>query len=204
VLQLEPTKGNEGKIGQMSKDGKVIYPIEVSHDMGWQKGKKTYDSISGHGLMIGNTTKNVVAFQNFLSSCGACQHHNKKMDGLKTPDVPVLEPQCPKIYTGSLKGMEVKASLDCVNKVWSHAWIEAFISITCINDDATMTRAYFQHSFANLDWKNLPRSTNKEGEPKTGKRNNKGQLGKDHPVIKFLADLSLQVRTFAKYQKWLF
>jgi hypothetical protein len=94
--------------------------------------------------------------------------------------------------------MEAKAALDCVNKVWLHAWIEAFISIICYNNDAT-TRAYLQHCFANLDWKNLPRSTNKKSEPKTGKRNNKGQLGKDHPVIKFLADLSHQVCTFAKY-----
>jgi hypothetical protein len=36
--------------------------------------------------------------------------------------------------------------------------------------------------------------------PKTGKRNNKGKLGKEHPAIKFLADLiSHRVRTFAKY-----
>jgi hypothetical protein len=33
---------------------------------------------------------------------------------------------------------------------------------------------------------------------KTGKKNDKGRLGKDHPAIKFLAYLSHRVRTFAK------
>jgi hypothetical protein len=50
-----------------------------------------------------------------------------------------------------------------------------------------------------LNLKNLPRPRNKKGEPKIGKRNNKGQLGKGHPVIKFLADLSHRVHTFPKY-----
>jgi hypothetical protein len=49
-----------GKIGELHKDGKVRYPVDVSYNMGWQKAKKVYDSISGHGLMIGNATKNVV------------------------------------------------------------------------------------------------------------------------------------------------
>jgi hypothetical protein len=50
-----------GKTGQLGEDGKVRYPIDVSYDMGWQKAK---NSLTGHGLMIGNATKNVVAFQN--------------------------------------------------------------------------------------------------------------------------------------------
>ena len=59
-------KGTMAKVGEMCDDGKVRYLIDVSYDMGWQKAKKTYYSISGHGLMIGNATKNVVTFQNFL------------------------------------------------------------------------------------------------------------------------------------------
>jgi hypothetical protein len=39
----------------------------------------------------------------------------------------------------------------------------------------------------------------KLGEPKTGKQNDKEKLGQDHPIIKFLADLSHRVRTLAKY-----
>jgi hypothetical protein len=185
-------KETMGKIGEMCDDGKVRYPIDVSYDMGWQKAKKTYDSISGHGLMIGNTTKNVVAFQNFSSACGVCARHRKNTNA------PIPEHQCPQNYTGSSKGMEAQAALDCVNQVWSHADIAAFISIICLDDDAT-TRAYLQHCFADLDSKNLPRPKNQKGETKKGKVNDKGKLGRDHPMIKFLADLSHRVRTFAKY-----
>ncbi len=94
--------------------------------------------------------------------------------------------------------MEAQAALDCVNQIWSHDDIEAFVRIICIDDDAS-TKAYLQHSFFDLDSKNLPRPKNKKGEPKTGKKNDKGKLGKDHPIIQFLADLSHRVRTFAKY-----
>jgi hypothetical protein len=93
--------------------------------------------------------------------------------------------------------MEAKAALDCVNQIWSHADIEAFVSIICIDDNAS-TRAYLQHLFTGLDFKNPPRPTNKKGETKTGKQNDKGKLGQDHPVIKFLADLSRIVRTFCE------
>jgi hypothetical protein len=94
--------------------------------------------------------------------------------------------------------MEAKAALNCVEQVWSHKEVSAFISIICIDDDTT-TKAYLQHFFADLLAKKLHRPLNKKGEPKSGKANNKGKLRKDHPVLKFLAGLSHRVRTFAKY-----
>ena len=42
-------------------DGVAKYPCSVSYDMGWQKASKTYDSLSGQGLMIGYRTKRVAA-----------------------------------------------------------------------------------------------------------------------------------------------
>jgi hypothetical protein len=191
-------KETMGKIGVLGEDGGVRFPIDVSYDMGWQKAAKTYDSLSGHGLMIGSVTKAVVCFQNYSKTCGTCERHLKKMIKQKTPDVPCSTHHCPKNHVGSSKGMEAKAALDCVNKVWTHPEIAAFVEIICIDDDAS-TKAYLQHSFADLDSKNLPRPRNKKGEPKTGKRNDKGKLGKEHPSITFLADLSHRVRTFAKY-----
>jgi hypothetical protein len=164
--------------------------------------------------MIGNANKNVVAFKNFSSSCGCCHRHLKaeakkaeddQATNDTTNDIPMPPPTtsvpkhfCPKHYSGSSKGMEAKAALDCVEQVWSHKEVSAFISIICIDDDAT-TKAYLQHSFADLLAKQLPRPLNKKGEPKSGKVNDKGKLQKDHPVIKFLADLSHRVRSFSKY-----
>jgi hypothetical protein len=84
-----------------------------------------------------------VALQNYTSACAFYTGHTKKMEKQKMPDV--LLPDCPQNYTGSSKGMEAKAALDCVNQVWSEADIEAFISMICINNDAT-ARVYLQHS----------------------------------------------------------
>jgi hypothetical protein len=81
------------------------------------------------------------------------------------PTTSVPEHFCPKHYSGSSKGMEAKAALDCVEQVWLHKEVSAFISIICIDDDVT-TKAYLQHSFADLLAKNLPRPLNKKGKDK--------------------------------------
>jgi hypothetical protein len=179
-------------------DGKARYPVSVSYDMGWQKKAKTYDSLSGQGLMIGDRTKRVVCFKNYSKACGFCQKHAKKIQTDKTPDVPVKRHNCPKNHDGSSKGMEAKGALDCLLSVWTHSEICAFIDIVCIDDDAT-TKAYLTHRFEDLDALGLPRPTNTKGEPKTAKADNKGQLPRNHPIIIFLADLCHRVRTFGKY-----
>jgi hypothetical protein len=72
------------------------------------------------------------------------------MEKYETPNVAVREHNCPRNHEGSLKGMEVKVALECVNRVWSSSEIRAFIEIICVDDDAS-TRAYLSHSFADLD-----------------------------------------------------
>jgi hypothetical protein len=47
-------------------NGIAKYLWWVSYDMGWQKASKTYDSLSGQGLMIGYHTKCVIAVQKRL------------------------------------------------------------------------------------------------------------------------------------------
>jgi hypothetical protein len=42
-----------GKVAVLC-DGIAKYPCSVSYDMGWQKASRTYDSLSGQGLMIGH------------------------------------------------------------------------------------------------------------------------------------------------------
>jgi hypothetical protein len=76
--------------------------------------------------------------------------------------------------------------------------VRAFIKVICLDNNAT-TKAYLAHSFVDLDKKGLPRPTTKKGMPKTTARDNKGKLLGLHPVISFLADLSHQVQTYAKY-----
>jgi hypothetical protein len=101
-------------------------------------------------------------------------------------------------HDGSSKGMEAKAALECLMKVWTHNEIAAFIDIICIDDDAP-TKAYLAHSFADLDSQQKPRPTNKKGKPKRSKKDDKGLLPQNHPAIIFPADLCHRVCTFGKY-----
>jgi hypothetical protein len=94
--------------------------------------------------------------------------------------------------------MEAKAALECVFKVWTHKKVSAFIDVICIDDDAS-TKAYLTHTFEELDQLNLARPTNRKGQPKTSKKDNKGKLPPNHPIIEFLANLCHLVRTFGKY-----
>jgi hypothetical protein len=70
-------------------NGTAKYPCSVSYDMGWQKASKTYDSLSGQGLMIGYCTKRVIAVQNYSKVCSICHRHSEAMRKNETPDVPV-------------------------------------------------------------------------------------------------------------------
>jgi hypothetical protein len=187
-----------GKVAVVCDDGKARYPVSVSYDMGWQKAAKTYDSLSGQGLMIGDRTKRVVCYKNYSKACGTCERHARKIEANKTPDLPVNQHDCPRNHDGSSKGMEPLAALDCVNKVWTHEQISAFIEIICLDDDAS-TKAYLSHSFADLDARNMPRPKNSKGKAKKDKRDDKGRLPRNHPAIRFLADLCHRVRTFGKY-----
>jgi hypothetical protein len=71
-------------------DGVAKYPCSVSYDMGWQKASRTYDSLSGQGLMIGERTNRVVAYHNYSKACSVCESHSRLMKKLETPDVPVV------------------------------------------------------------------------------------------------------------------
>jgi hypothetical protein len=68
--------------------------------------------------------------------------------------------------------MEAKAALDCVQQIWTHKEILAFIDIICIDDDAT-TKAYLAHCFKDLLEKGLPYPTTKKGVPKTSTQDDK-------------------------------
>jgi hypothetical protein len=191
-------KQTMGKVTILMENGKAKYPVSVSYNMGWQKAAKTYDSLSRQGLMIGDRTKCVVYYKTFSKACPVCHRHAKQMENNNTLDIPVHLHDCPRNHKGSSKGMKALAALECVKTVWGHSEVAAFINLICIDDDAS-TKAYLTHNFADHDARNLPRPTNRKGEPKTSKRDNKGRLPKDHPPINFLANLCHQVRTFGKY-----
>jgi hypothetical protein len=77
-----------GKVALLC-NGVTKYPCSVPYDMGWQKASKTYDSLSGQGLVIGYCTKLVVALQNCSKVCLICERHSEAMRKNDIPDVAV-------------------------------------------------------------------------------------------------------------------
>jgi hypothetical protein len=176
--------------------------IQSMYHMAWadkRPARLTYNSLSGHGLMIGSRTKRVICSQNYLKKCRKCEIHGRQSAHNKIPaDAPVSKHHCPRNHKGSSKGMEAKAVLECIEKFWLHEEISAFIKVVCIDNDAT-TKAYLCHCFFDLDAKGLPRPTNLKGEPRSSTRDDKGKLFRDHPSLTFLANLCHQIRSFVKY-----
>ncbi len=110
VADFNLKKETLGKVAVLC-DGKAKYPVSVSYDMGWQKAAKTYDSLLGQGLMIGDRTKRVVCYHNYSKLCRMCQWHKRRIEKNKTPNLPVPQHRCPKNHEGSSKGMEAKGAL---------------------------------------------------------------------------------------------
>jgi hypothetical protein len=78
----------------------------------------------------------------------------------ETPDIALGLHNCPQNHKGSLKGMEVKAALECVNRVWSRSETRAFIDIIYIDNDPSR-RAYLSHCCTDLDEMKLPHQATK-------------------------------------------
>ena len=164
-------------------------PVDVSGDGGWQSGGRSYDSISGHTLLIGKRTNKVLAFEHFSKSCMQCSIAQKK-------GIEPKQHHCPKNYTGSSKGMECTGLLNCILKL--HNGHNIKIRKFVIDNDAT-TKAICKHSYRELiragrmeraDW---PRSASGITEKK-----DQGKLPLTHPPILFVADLNHKVRSFGK------
>ena len=121
--------------------------LTVSFDMAWQKrgSGSRYDSLSGHGIMIGCRTKKVIGIIVYAMKCSKCHFASKKC-------VPAEEHDCPLNYVGSSKGMEATAALEMVIDIYTthtgRIYVEAIIS----DDDSTM-RAKVSHETNNVHGK---------------------------------------------------
>jgi hypothetical protein len=166
------------------------YDVDVSGDGGWQTGGRSFDSISGHSMLIGKRFEKIIAFANYAKKCRKCEDAAKK-------ERTVEEHNCPKNYEGSSKGMECFGLMECVLKL--HNEFNICVRKFVLDDDST-TRAYIKHSYQALidagrmnvaDW---PRS--KDGKRK---KTDSGRLPLTHTLIEFIADINHRVRTFGGY-----
>jgi hypothetical protein len=73
VVDTHLNQETMGKEAVLCEDGLLRFPVHISYDMGWQKSSKTYDLLSGHGLMIGSRTK----IQYYSKTCIKCEIQGK-------------------------------------------------------------------------------------------------------------------------------
>ena len=182
-------------------------PLTICYDMGWNKRSSgtRYDSVSGHGVMIGAYTKKVIGYKSMSKECSVCSNFLKKMrikknDNLpETNEEPEDEPkpeahECTKNHQGSSKSMECEAILDLITE----AFLERnFVVGTIVADDDTTMKRTLRHNYKEqvsrgvLDKKNWPK--NKKGKPMAS-----GKLPDLIPPPKFLADFNHRVKSVGR------
>ena len=118
--------------------------LAISFDMAWQKrgSGNCYESLSGHGIMIGCATKKVIGIIVYAMKCTKC-HAAQNMSG------PVEVHDCPLNYVGSSQAMEATAALETVIAIYNDHNGLIFIMAIISDDDSTM-RAKVSHECNNI------------------------------------------------------
>ena len=188
--EVRTTIGEE--LYQKYKKGE-LKPAEVKlvvmYDMGWNKrssGNK-YDSISGHGFLLGGNTRKVINYRCMSKYCRKCflaERTKKKVDH-----------ECPKNHIGSSKSMECEAIFRMVKDAFfNHGYTCGVI----VSDDDSTMKSNLKHSYREKieeglmskdDW-----PKNKQNRPKP----DNGRLPVEIPEPHFLADFNHRVKTVGK------
>ena len=110
--------------------------ISVSFDMGWQKRStgRLYDSISGHGYLIGCRTNNMIAMGVKKKKCSICNKVNK------ADNVPVKAHKCAINWTGASGAMESSLALDLISNISLNSSNRIYVKDMVYDDDSTMRK----------------------------------------------------------------
>ena len=107
--------------------GKVV-ELTAGFDMGWQRRSsgRSYNSLSGHGVLIGEKTDLVLEFGSRIKNCKQCEVNNKR--GV------IKKHDCRMNWGGSSKAMEADLAVELVKK----SNCETFrVSTLICDEDAT-------------------------------------------------------------------
>ena len=106
AMELEVSKSCEEKYGDNdgSNDG-----LTVRYDMGWQRRSswrscRSYNSKSGHGVLIGQATGKILDYGTKISNCKQCERNPSKKHDCRTN------------WHGSSKAMEAQLGVDLVKR----------------------------------------------------------------------------------------
>jgi len=116
--------------------------LTISYDMGWNKrssGHK-YDSMSGHGFVLGGQSKKVLQFRCMSKQCSKCALAAKNKVAPKTHE-------CPKNHEGSSKSMETEAIFRMTKEAFRD--LGYTLSNIIIDDDST-TKSNLKHSWKDM------------------------------------------------------
>ena len=114
--------------------------IAVSYDMGWQKRStgRVYDSISGHGYLIGCRTGKIIGMQVRQTKCKKCQAENSN-------GTPAATHECMVNWDGGSGAMEAAVAMDLIVAVYEKTDGRVHCEVLVSDDDSTM-RSHLQHS----------------------------------------------------------
>ena len=120
---------NSGLIPKEIKELGII----VSYDMGWN-GRSTgrvYDSLSGHGYLIGCLSGCVISYGVKSKKCSKCTRAKQR-------GVEVGEHYCTVNHTGSSGAMEASLALDLITELFDKWESRIYVQKLVSGDDSTM------------------------------------------------------------------
>ena len=164
--------------------------LTVSYDMGWNKrssGHK-YDSVSGHGFVLGGMNKKIINHRCLSKCCKICSLAKKS-------NQQPTKHECPKNHDGSSKSMETEAIYQMVLEA---TYQKGYSIGTIISDDDSTMKSNLKWSYKEMVSAGLLKI---DDWPKTksGKRkSDNGRLPLDVSQPKFLADFNHRVKTVGK------
>ena len=113
--------------------------IAVSYDMGWQKSStgRVYDSLSGHGYLIGCRTRNVIAMGVLKKKCSTCGVADRR--GVEIPSH-----TCNVNHVDSSGSMEASLALNLTIDMYNKTKQKIYVREIVTDDDSTM-RAHIKN-----------------------------------------------------------
>lgn len=165
-------------------------PLTVMYDMGWNKrssGNK-YDSISGHGFLLGGNSRKILNYRCMSKCCKKCTIAERmKQEPMKH--------ECPKNHQGSSKSMECEAIYLMVKDSFYN---QQFTCSVIVSDDDSTMKSNLKHSW---EQKIKEGKMTMDEWPRTARNQRKkdnGRLPLDIPEPSFLADFNHRVKTVGK------
>ena len=158
--------------------------------MGWNKrssGNK-YDSISGHGFLLGGNSRKIINYRVMSKCCTICA----KAERLKEE---AAQHECPKNHEGSSKSMECESIYLMVKDSFYN---QQFTCSTIVSDNDSTMKSNLKHSW---EEKVKQGKMTMDEWPRTAKNKPKkdnGRLPMDIPEPSFLADFNHRVKTVGK------